>query len=342
MKTDHKDEGPRPRVLVVDDDDFVLKAIGNQLRRTGSYRVEQTSNPLEAITLLQGRPFEIILCDQLMPNLSGIDLLSLARQNRPELATIMLTGCGDIAVAAEVVNRHLADFFITKPWEQQHLLELVAEAARLNRKRHQAHSQPANAGLPHRQAVAAVHALARAVDARDGYTHSHSEKVAALALVLGKHLGLEARDLERLHTGGLLHDVGKIGVPDGVLLKQGPLEDHELAIIRRHPQVGLSIVEPVGLEPEVAAIVVQHHENFDGSGYPAGRAGENISPLARIVRVVDAFEAMTADRVYRRARDEAWIRGELERHRGSQFEPRAATAFLELYDRGLPRLPEVV
>ena len=326
----------RPRVMVVDDDTQVLVSIGRLLKKLGGYEVILASSPFEAISLLQGgQEVQVVVCDHLMPELTGVELLSLLQQSQPGIGAIMLTGCHDIGVAAEVVNRRLADFFLTKPWDSQQLLHMVEQAVQLQQRR-RGHPAGELAPVLRLEAERAVYALARAVDARDSYTHSHSGRVAVISAALGRRLGLGEVEQQQLRTGGLLHDVGKIGIPDGVLLKRGALDESEFQLIRRHPEIGLSIVEPIGLPPAVGWIVSQHHENFDGSGYPRGLSGKDTSLLARIVRVVDAYEAMAADRVYRQARSPEWIREEFRRFRGSQFDPDVCDAFLAMLAEGPP------
>jgi uncharacterized domain HDIG len=181
--------------------------------------------------------------------------------------------------------------------------------------------------------------LALAVDARDKYTHRHSENVSALAMELGRALGLDDAAIEELRIGGLLHDVGKIGVPDSILLKPDRLTDDEYKAIQAHPVIGVSIIEPISFPWNIEAIIRQHHENHDGSGYPDGIRGEDIVLSARIVHVVDAYEAMKANRVYREARSPEWIENEFIRYRGTQFDPNVDDVFLKELRLGLMTMP---
>ena len=175
-----------------------------------------------------------------------------------------------------------------------------------------------------------LRALIGAVEARDAYTHGHSARVAELSVHLGQRLGLRPAALRSLAEGAYLHDVGKVGIPDHVLNKPGPLTDEEQAWIRQHPLVGSDIVGRAPSLRDALTVIRQHHERFDGHGYPDGLAGEQISLAARIVAVVDVWDALTSDRAYRPAWPPDRALRHLEAGRGSHFDPRCLDAFLAL------------
>jgi diguanylate cyclase (GGDEF)-like protein len=181
--------------------------------------------------------------------------------------------------------------------------------------------------------VNTVHALARAVDAKDGYTHSHSQRVARYAAELGRVLGLREERLEMLRTAGVLHDVGKIGIPDAVLLKPAKLDNAEFAVMRRHSELGRDIIAGAGLE-EIATWVLHLHERFDGHGYPDNLSGEEIPLESRILHCADALEAMTSSRIYRPGMEVDLALAELERGAGTQFDPHVAAALIDLVREG--------
>ncbi|HUU00861.1 MAG TPA: HD domain-containing phosphohydrolase [Myxococcota bacterium] len=319
--------GEKPRVLIVDDERSVLTSLV-RLLRSDDYHLLTADSPAQAIDIMRSNEVAVVLSDQMMPGMTGVELLTLIRQRWPGVVAIMLTGCNDIRVAADVVNRRLIHYFVAKPWDNRRLHELVRKA--LDVWRNKSAGPDARTVRDLRQSAGeAAFSLARAVDARDRYTNSHSENVAAMAQIVGRRLGQADDEIEALRIGGLLHDVGKIGIPDGVLLKAGSLTDAEFATIKTHPSIGVSILEPIEFPWDIAAIAGQHHENHDGTGYPAGLSGDEIAPGARIVHVVDAFEAMAADRVYRSARDSVWIESELLRCRGTQFDPIVIDAFMD-------------
>lgn len=182
--------------------------------------------------------------------------------------------------------------------------------------------------------VEAVLALANAMDARDTYTADHSQRLAQWAVAVARALGLSEEDVQGVHSGALLHDIGKLGVPDEILLKPGPLTEEEWTIIRRHPAEGARILAPVRRLHPVVPIVRHHQERWDGTGYPAGLAGEAIPLGARILAVVDAYVAMTDDRPYRAARSHDDAVAELRRCAGTQFDPRIVAVFCKLLGRG--------
>ena len=182
----------------------------------------------------------------------------------------------------------------------------------------------------------ALRALARAIDAKSKWTSGHSERVTELALALGREMGLSSDDLELLHRGGLLHDVGKIGVPSRVLDSGKSLTEEDFAIIRRHPEIGGRILEPIRAFAPALPIVVQHHERWDGKGYPAGLVGEEIDPLARILAVANTYAVMASARPYRNALSDDVVIAEILHGAGTQFDPAATEAFARLMGtRGL-------
>lgn len=172
--------------------------------------------------------------------------------------------------------------------------------------------------------------LANAVDAKDSYTGGHAHRMATLALAVGRRLGFTAAQLESLYWGTILHDVGKIGVPDAIITKPGRLNEEEWTIMRRHPEIGAEILKPVPALKEAALMVRHHHERWDGRGYPDGLKGENIPLGARILAVVDAYSAMLDERIYKKAKTPAETIAELERCAGSQFDPQVVKVFLEV------------
>jgi putative nucleotidyltransferase with HDIG domain len=332
-------QDPKPLVLVVDDEAPIRQSLKRLLRRF-PIEVVTTESPHEAIGILSEREVAVVVTDYMMPGMNGIELLTLIRQRWPKVVSIMITACSDVRLAAEAVNQRLIRAFITKPWDLSELREQIMDAIRANQAKNDAEADEILVRMSlardlEKKSGAAAFSLARAMDARDAYTSKHSENVSSLAQMLGRALKLSKDVIEELRIGGLLHDVGKIGVSDSVLLKEGRLSDEEYAAIQRHPQIGASIIEPLQFTPGIAAIILQHHENHDGSGYPFRTAAEAIQQPARIVRVVDAYEAMASDRVYRKALPREAIRAEFEKFRGSRFEPLACDAFLELLDKGL-------
>ncbi|HJS69516.1 MAG TPA: HD-GYP domain-containing protein, partial [Gaiellaceae bacterium] len=180
--------------------------------------------------------------------------------------------------------------------------------------------------------LSTVEALANALEANDEYTSSHARWITDLSLHVGRALGLDARTLKRLELGALFHDIGKIGIPEAILTKPGPLDDEEWKVVRLHPELGARILAPIERLEEVCEIVLHCHEHWDGSGYPNGLAGEEIPLEARVILVCDAYHAMTSDRAYRKRLPEAEARRRLEEASGTQFDPKIVEVFLALED----------
>jgi putative nucleotidyltransferase with HDIG domain len=181
------------------------------------------------------------------------------------------------------------------------------------------------------RSVAILSMLSRAIEARDPYTRGHSTRVTALAELVALRLGWGEDRLAPLRVGGRLHDIGKLALPDAVLRKEGRLEDDELAQIQEHPKVGAKLIRRIGTLRGAIPYVLYHHERWDGTGYPSGKAGKEIPIEARVLAVADAFDAMTSDRPYRRALTHDEALAEVERCSGTQFDPEIARIFLELF-----------
>jgi len=179
-----------------------------------------------------------------------------------------------------------------------------------------------------------LYAFVAAIEARDTYTNMHSNRVAELSMVIGKECGVSAEDLDVLNFAGRLHDIGKIGIRDEILLKPGRLTDEEFEVIKQHPVIGESIISKLGLWDREKVIIRYHHERYDGDGYPEKISGEDIPVLARIMTVADAYDAMASDRAYRKKMDSAKIRNIINECSGSQFDPNVVSAFNALFERG--------
>ncbi len=180
--------------------------------------------------------------------------------------------------------------------------------------------------------IRTIISFARAIEAKDPYTRGHSERVAKFSVSLGKRLGLSAKELETLNIGGILHDIGKIGVDDRLLKKSSSLTHEEFEKVKEHPVIGRKILEPVEYFKDAIPIVYHHHERFDGKGYPEGLKGSKIPFLARVIAVVDAYEAMTSDRAYRKAFSKERALEEIEANKGTQFDPDIAEEFLKMME----------
>ncbi len=323
-------DGRPSRVLVVDDAEGIRVALEECLRVNG-YEVASAASGAEALDLLRREQFDLLLTDQAMPGLSGLELTAEAIRMHPNIPVVLLTAHTDVDLARASLRSGASDF-ITKPINIQEL-PIVIER-NLTRRRLEI------ARLKEREAqvlFAAIKALASAVDAKDPYTARHSMDVSRLALALLAGLGMGGDERYVLELAAWMHDVGKIGVPDTILTKPASLTEDEMVLIRAHSVKGSEIVGQIEELREVATAIRHHHERFDGRGYPDGLAGHAIPLTSRIIAVADAFEAMTADRSYRRGMGIERAVAELEKHRGMQFDPLLIDVFVGEVVPGLQR-----
>ena len=278
------------RVLVADDTDSI-RALFEKLLAADGYQVTSVVDGLQALEAAHSIRPDVVLLDVGMPGLDGIEVCRRLKSDPTMRLTpvVLVTGLSDLADRIRGIEAG-ADDFLTKP---VHPHELRARVASLSRMKHLTDALDS--------AESAFMALALTIEARDPTTRGHCERLAKWAVQLGRALGLPADDLDALHRGGYLHDVGKIGVPDAVLLKPGPLTAEEFEQMKRHTEIGDTLCAPLQSLREVRPIVLSHHEKLDGSGYPQGLRGDAVPALAQIVGVVDVYDALTSDRPYRRA-----------------------------------------
>ncbi len=317
----------RVRTILVVDDDAMLRQMLSEGLAVFGYRTETAENVAAAIELLRTRCFHLILCDYQMPSETGLELLNYVSEVHPDLPFIMCTGHDESELASEAIHSGALDF-VAKPFRIPQLIRVLEQNwARLDRDSERV-AQRENAVLE-----GTIRALVAAVDAKDPYTACHSERVAVLALHLGKAIGLTPDRLRILEFAALMHDVGKIAVPSSILRKAGELTPEEWVIIRSHPARSAEIVAQVGALGEVATIVRHHHERMDGDGYPDGLAGEAIPYLSRLLAVVDTYEALTSARAYRPALQPEKALEIIRQGLGTHFDQALGEVFLNLQDR---------
>ncbi len=348
---------PRPagladRVLVVDDDELILRALGRILESAG-FEARCYANPDRALAAIEGDAPVVVISDYMMPEMDGITFLKAARARFPGAVRVLCTAAEDFRVALQAVNSGEVFRIISKPWHQQELLATVnqaAEAARLRREnerltgevqRQNGQLREYNSKLEEMVRVrtqALLEGLIAALDYRDAETQWHSRRVSLYARRLAEQLGIREPELTVIEHGALLHDIGKIGVRDRVLLKPGPLTPEEWGEMKRHPELGWALLQRVDYLRPASSIVLQHQEKWDGTGYPAALAGDTIVIGARIFHVVDTLDAITSDRPYRKARPFEDARAEIVRCVGSQFDPRVVDAFLAVAEEDWERI----
>jgi putative two-component system response regulator len=310
-------------ILVIDDDDVVREVISEMLV-SGGYDVVRAANAAEALERFTDEEIRLVVSDIVMPDLSGLELLEEMRLHRPSLPIVLVTGVNTRDNLTEALTRG-ADGLVAKPFTQAELCVAVEKA--LDR-----------AGRSERDlrerllAPTLTSALANAIEAREEGMRGHCERLTVLAMRLGLAFGLGEDEIETIRLGALLHDIGKIGIPDSILLKPAALTPDETELMRTHTIIGDNLLEPIDLLAAVRPIVRHHHERWDGLGYPDGLVAEGIPLGARIMAVADAVEAMSARRVYREPLTEPAIVRELERGRGTQWDPTIVDLVLRLIE----------
>ena len=335
---------PRNDVLVVDDDKLVLEMMYDALEGAG-YSTTTFQDPRAALRALDTEHPVVIVSDYTMPSMDGLSFLARSRERVPDATRVLCTAASDFGVALSAVNSGNVYRIVRKPWRENELLDTVAAAARCAAQRDDSERLTSELSDRNSRLLAVKDELEKtvqqrtesllggliaALDCRDSDTQWHSRRVARYARRLAEQLGVREPELTIIEQGALLHDVGKIGVRDEILRKRSALTPPEQEEMRKHVALGWSLLHAVEYLRPASTLVLQHHERWDGKGYPASLAGEDIALGARIFHVVDALDAITSDRPYRKARPLAVARQEIERVAGTHFDPRVVAAFLDV------------
>ncbi|MBI3242131.1 MAG: response regulator [Chloroflexi bacterium] len=315
------------RILIVEDDETLVASLREWLEIVG-YQVITALNGRTALGLLEYSRPDIILSDITMPEMDGYEFLEAVR-SQPQFATIpfmFLTGRSQRQDA--VVGRGLgADDYITKPCELDDLL--VAIRGKIKRAQDVALAQL------HSVYKDSLTVLANAIETRDSYTRGHVERVSTYAVTIARELGCTDQELADIEFGAILHDIGKIAVSESILTKPGALTETERHELYKHPETGAAMVRDISYLVSAIPAIQHHHERFDGAGYPGKLAGDSIPLTARVLAVADAFDAITSNRPYRRARSLAEATIEIHKEAGRQFDPRVVNAFQQALGKGL-------
>lgn len=324
----------RGHILIVDDEPLVRETIARKLAEEGLICVDAASGE-EALQKLQRNDFDVVLLDIRMPHKSGLETLAEIRSAYPDVAVIIVTVVADIEIAIESMKTGAYDFII-KPIDFG-LLTLSVERALEKRRlllenreyqRYLEQRVKEQADRIRESFLNSVKSLVYALEAKDDYTSGHSQRVTDLAVEIAESLRFDKERLEKIRLAGILHDIGKIGVPESILNKPGRLEGHEYEIVKTHSEVGEKILRSVITDEEILCAIRHHHERYDGSGYPDALSGDHIPKLARILAVADAYDAMTSARPYRKPMSHSEAVAELEKGCGSQFDPQVVRVFL--------------
>ena len=323
-------------ILVVDDEEGIRYLLRQKLSSLGYYCLE-ASNAGQALEILAGNTVGLVLLDMKMPGKTGLDILPEIRRHYPQTSVIMATAVNEVNTVIECMKQGAYDY-LTKPFD---LTELGMSVNRALEKRrlelalndyHEHLQQKVNeqAKIIRDSFLNSITSLAFALDAKDSYTNGHSERVAGISTIIGRELE-SPRDLcEKIRIAGLIHDIGKIGIPETILNKTEPLTEEEFNIIKSHCEVGERILQPVVDDIDILKMVRHHHERYDGRGYPDGLSGTQIPIGARILAVADSYDAMTTDRSYRKAMKPEEVITEMERSKWSHFDPAVADALIRM------------
>jgi putative two-component system response regulator len=324
-------------ILIVDDEEQIRRMLNRMLTRLG-YVCTLSADATEARKCLESQAFDLVLCDVNMPGESGVSLAQYIDSGYEDTAVIMVTGVDDPNVADSAIKAG-AYGYIIKPLDVNEVLINIRNslrrreleiANRMYRRDLEKMVEDRTASL-RRAMEGIIRAMGLTVESRDPYTSGHQHRAAMLSAAMAAEMGLSTHRIEGIRLAGMIHDLGKITVPAGILSKPTRLADYEFAIIKTHPQVGYDILKEIEFPWPIAQIVHQHHEKMDGSGYPQGLAGEDILLEARIICVADVVEAMASHRPYRPAIGLDQALAEVADNAGKLYDPEAVKACLKLF-----------
>lgn len=321
-------------ILIVDDDRLTLSTAQNLLG--DKYKVVAVNSAKQAYKYLDRHVPNLILLDINMPEISGFDFMKTLQANAhwSKIPVIFLTADRSSETEVECFRMRACDF-ITKPFEPQIMLSRINSTLELDGYRRDLQRRlDEKTKEMERITIQAIMTVANTVDAKDDYTKGHSMRVAAYAEILAQRLGWSEEEIQNIYYVAMLHDVGKIGVPDAVLNKPFKLTDVEFRLIKGHTIMGAEILKDFKMFPNVNVGAKYHHERYDGKGYPEGLKGESIPLIARVIGLVDSYDAMTSNRVYRRRLSDDIVMEELRKGKGTQWDPDLVDIFVELIQEG--------
>ncbi len=329
----------QPRILLVDDEPEITAILADLF--FGKYDCTTAGSAEEALARLTQTNYELVVSDITMPGMSGLDMIPQVKGNSPNTVVVMISGMQTVESAIDALRLGAFDY-VMKPFDLRQVEAVVKRALEHQdlitaKQRYEDHLEELveqrtaelDKALNSLEGAyrSTLKALTAALETRDLETHGHSERVVSYSMRLGREYGLDSGRMKSLEFGSLLHDIGKIGVPDLILRKPAKLTSEEWVLMREHPVHGQQILRGIEFLEGAARVVAQHHEKWDGSGYPLGLRGEEIDICARIFSVADAFDAITSDRVYRKGKPYEAAAGELDEWAGKQFDPKIVEAF---------------
>lgn len=332
------------KIIVVDDEQGIVDSLSIFLKRSG-YDFTGLTNPLEAIERVRNEHFDMMILDFMMDPIHGDEVVEEIRKFNKDLYILLLTGHKDLAPPLETIKRLEIQGYCEKSDKFDQLLLLIESGIKsieqmntiktINKQLHDKNEELERAYLD------TIGILRQTVEAKDPYTRGHSDRVSEYSVLIGKKLGLDEKTLHILKIGGLFHDIGKIGIPNSILLKESKLSDEEYSQIKNHPMIGVHMLGDAAIFTDILPIVKHHHERYDGRGYPSQLVGDDIPYVARIAAVADTFDAMTSKRSYRDSLPIDVVRAEIERCSGTQFDPNIAKVFLDIMNNDFDLIREI-
>lgn len=332
------------KIIAVDDEEGIIDSLSIFLKRSG-YEFTGVTNPEEAIQRVKNEHFDLMILDFIMTPFHGDQVVEEIRTFNKELYILLLTGHKDLAPPLETIKRLDIQGYCEKSDKFDQLLLLIESGiksiAQMNEIK-KINEELKNTNEKLEQAyLESIQTLRFTVEAKDAYTRGHSDRVSEYSVLIGKHLNLPEEDLKILKIGGLFHDIGKIGVPDSILLKESKLTDDEYSEIKNHPSIGAHILSTASIFQDIIPVVKHHHEKYDGHGYPSQLKGEEIPYFARIAAIADSFDAMTSRRTYRDSLPIETVIAEFERCKGTQFDPELDDIFLDILKNHFDEIKEI-
>lgn len=332
------------RIIAVDDEEGIIDSLSIFLKRSG-YSFTGVTDPLQAIEIVKKEHFDLMILDFIMTPFHGDQVVEEIRKFNKDLYILLLTGHKDLAPPLETIRKLDIQGYCEKSDKFDQLLLLIEsglksidqmrEIKKINKQLTDTYEKLEKAYLE------SIETLRYTVEAKDTYTRGHSDRVSAYSVLIGEKLDLDNTDLNTLKIGGLFHDVGKIGVPDNILLKDAKLSDDEYSEIKNHPSIGAHILSTATIFKDIIPIVKHHHERYDGNGYPGRLKGEDIPYLARITAIADSFDAMTSKRTYRDCLPIEFVIKEFENNKGTQFDPKIDDVFLNILKNDFYKIEEI-
>ncbi|MEP6833712.1 MAG: HD domain-containing phosphohydrolase [Gemmatimonas sp.] len=341
-------KSPDSRRCIIVDDEAPLRSILRRLMEGEGFECVEAPSGVEALELMELEEAPLVLSDDHMPRMDGGELLRRIHERWPDAAVVMITAVSDVDRAVRCLDDGALDY-LTKPFRIEEIRGRVGQALEKRRllienrayREHLEERVVEQARAYEHLFLASLQSLAEALEVKDAYTWGHSTRVCRYAMAIAKELSLSDEMLRQIDLGSRLHDLGKIGIREDILNKDGPLTDAEYAHIMEHPVIGWKLLQPLLLDaPHALAVVRSHHERYDGNGSPDALCGDCIPIEARITAVADSFDAMTSGRPYRAGMSVEYAITELRRCSGTQFDKACVDAFERALTAGAFPLPD--